>query len=284
MVSRYSIVQYVPNPIADERINIGVLAFDDERVCVRFLSNWERVKRFGMEDIHFLKDFASRVEDAAADGLLFPGDSPNETPQQERLIRVAQNWFNSIQLTEPRGSLDDVESLLADIADTCLFEPPEKPKPRDRAVAASVAVRQIKNVLEHRFGDAAKELIHKNYPLLGSHNIKHEFDVVVANGKPYFAAQGLSFEVKVKTTLQNSISWKIYDVKELQPDFPLAIVTLPPNSHDPTHEKIKQNYEKITSMYSDLGADILTEDEVKPWVEDNLKKFDLSNRSHIKLC
>jgi len=52
MVSRYSIVQYVPNPIADQRINIGVLAFDDNRVCVRFLSNWERVKRFGMEDIH----------------------------------------------------------------------------------------------------------------------------------------------------------------------------------------------------------------------------------------
>ncbi|MGL4618228.1 MAG: DUF3037 domain-containing protein [Chroococcidiopsis sp.] len=29
MASRYSIVQYVPNPITDERINIGVVAFDD---------------------------------------------------------------------------------------------------------------------------------------------------------------------------------------------------------------------------------------------------------------
>jgi Protein of unknown function (DUF3037) len=28
MASRYSIIQYVPNPIADERINIGVLAFE----------------------------------------------------------------------------------------------------------------------------------------------------------------------------------------------------------------------------------------------------------------
>jgi len=265
MVSRYSIVQYVPNPIADERINIGVLAFDDNRVRVRFLNNWERVKRFGMEDIHFLKDFASRMEDAAADGLLFPGDSPNETPKQERLIRVAQNWFNSIQLTEPRGSLDDVESLLADIADTCLLEPPEEPKPRDRAFAVQVTRRKIKNVL----GDAAKDLVKSNYPLSG-YRTKHKFDVVVANEKPYFAAQGISFEVQVKETLRDSIYWKNPDVKKCHPDFPLAIVTLPPNPNNSAYKRLEKNYNDITSMYSDLGADILTEDNIEPWVKDHL--------------
>jgi hypothetical protein len=276
MVSRYSIVQYVPNPIADERINIGVLAFDDNRVRVRFLSNWERVKRFGMEDIHFLKDFASRMEDAAADGLLFPGDSPNETPKQERLIRVAQNWFNSIQLTEPRGSLDDVDSLLADIADTCLLEPPEKPKPRDRAFAVQMTRSKIKNVL----GDAAKDLVKSNYPLSG-YRTKHKFDVVVANGQPYFAAQGISFEVRVKEDIQNSIAWKIADVKKHQPDFPLAIVTLPPNPKYPAHNKLERNYQKVTSMYSKLGADILTEDNMGPWVKDHLKPTDTTTMELI---
>lgn len=276
MVSRYSIVQYVPNPIADERINIGVLAFDDDRVCVRFLSHWERVKRFGMEDIHFLKDFASRMEDAAADGLLFPGDSPNETPKQERLIRVAQNWFNSIQLTEPRGSLDDVDSLLADIADTCLLEPPEKPKPRDRAFAVQMTRRKIRNIL----GDRAKDLVKNNYSLSG-HFEKHEFDVVVANGQPYFAAQGISFEVRVKETLQDSISWKISDVKKCHPDFPLAIVTLPPNPNNYAYKMLEEKYKYITSMYSDLGADILTEDNMGPWVKDHLKPIDSTTMEPI---
>ena len=55
MVSRYSIIQYVPNPIADERINIGVVAFNEDAVRTHFLSNWERVRYFGMEDTEFLK-------------------------------------------------------------------------------------------------------------------------------------------------------------------------------------------------------------------------------------
>ncbi|MBD2294685.1 DUF3037 domain-containing protein [Anabaena sphaerica FACHB-251] len=28
MASKYSVIQYVPDPIADQRINIGVIAFD----------------------------------------------------------------------------------------------------------------------------------------------------------------------------------------------------------------------------------------------------------------
>jgi Protein of unknown function (DUF3037) len=50
MVSRYSVIRYVPNPSADERINIGVLVSDEQEVRVRFLQNWERVRCFGMSE------------------------------------------------------------------------------------------------------------------------------------------------------------------------------------------------------------------------------------------
>jgi len=39
MASYYSIIQYVPNPIANERINIGVLIFDEKEIKVNFLEN-----------------------------------------------------------------------------------------------------------------------------------------------------------------------------------------------------------------------------------------------------
>ena len=84
MPSRYSIIQYVPNPIADERINIGVLAFDENLVKVSFLKNWQCVKDFGGEKIDFLQDFAERMQVQANHGLLFPGDETNETPKQDR--------------------------------------------------------------------------------------------------------------------------------------------------------------------------------------------------------
>ncbi|MBD2774779.1 DUF3037 domain-containing protein [Iningainema tapete] len=84
MVSRYSIIQYVPDPIADERINIGVVVFNEDAVKSRFLTNWERVRLFGMEDIDFLKDFADRVQKAALDDILFPGDEHSKIPNHER--------------------------------------------------------------------------------------------------------------------------------------------------------------------------------------------------------
>jgi hypothetical protein len=270
MASKYSIVQYVPNPIADERINIGAVTFDDDNVCVRFLTNWERVRCFGMEDIDFLKDFAKRMNEAASSGLLFPGDKPDGTPKHERLTRIARGWINSIQFTEPRGSLDNADSLIEDIAYSYLVDTtPQKPKFRDRQAAARVATSQIRKVLKQRVKSEAKELLKTNYSIPGNHT-KHDFDVVVANGQPYFAAHGISFEVHIPKTLQNSVSWMITDVKACNPDFPLAIVVLPPKQDAPDYEQLERIYQQNSSTYLDLGASVLAENEVEPWVSQRL--------------
>jgi Protein of unknown function (DUF3037) len=123
VVSGYSVIQYVPNPIANERINVGVLAFDEETVKVHFLSHWDRVRAFGaIENIDFLKEFARRMEAAVEDGLLFPGDAPGEISRYDRLLKVARGWINSIQFTEPHGSLEAVDSLLEDCIKTYLLD------------------------------------------------------------------------------------------------------------------------------------------------------------------
>ncbi|NER25203.1 MAG: DUF3037 domain-containing protein [Symploca sp. SIO1C2] len=132
MASRYSIIQYVPNPIADERINIGVLVFDRHNVKVHFLSNWNRVSCFGSQaDIKTLKDFAHRMQESAEKGLLFPGDEPSDRPKHERLLEVSLGWINSIQFTQPRGSLEPIDSLLDDVIQTYLLEPQPKLKSSD---------------------------------------------------------------------------------------------------------------------------------------------------------
>ena len=123
MASYYSIIQYVPNPIANERINIGVLIFDDKEIKVKFLKNWNRVKNFCMGDITFLRDFESQMQKAVAQGLLFPGDSLLDQPRQERLQRVSESWMNSVQFTEPNFSLKPVDKLLEDSIKKYLIEP-----------------------------------------------------------------------------------------------------------------------------------------------------------------
>lgn len=123
MASYYSIIQYVPNPIANERINIGVLIFDDKEIKVKFLKNWNRVKNFCMGDITFLRDFESQMQNAVSQGLLFPGDSLLDQPRQERLQRVSESWMNSVQFTEPNFSLKPVDKLLEDSIKKYLIEP-----------------------------------------------------------------------------------------------------------------------------------------------------------------
>ena len=273
MASRYSIVQYVPNPIADERINIGVVAFDDNDVRVQFLNNWSRVQAFGREDIHFLRDFAKRMNFAASEGLFFPGDEPDGTPKHERLKKIARGWINSIQFTEPHGSLDNVENLLEDIAQTYLVNVVPTKTKRNRQDAARITTSIIRKTLRS-YDDkpALKEMLKNDFPVKGSHK-EHKFDAVVANGQPYFAAHGISFEVHIPESLQDSISWMISDVKESDPKLPIGIVALPPKQEWQDYEKLNKLYKTTISTYRSLGAEVLQENEVQPWASYTLDKL-----------
>ena len=69
MPTTYTVVQYVPDPIADERLNVGVIAVSGEHARSRFLTNWLRAERFGNASVRVLKDFARQVERAEIPAL-----------------------------------------------------------------------------------------------------------------------------------------------------------------------------------------------------------------------
>jgi hypothetical protein len=271
MVSRYSVIQFVPDPIADERINFGVLVFDEDEVMVRFLNNWERVQCFGMEDIDFLKNFAHEMHKAASSGLLFPGDVQNDLPRQEKLIKISCGWINSIQFSEPHGSLESLESLLEDSVKTYLREPPveKKSKLRDRQAAARIVTSGIRESLKQRFGDQAKGLLKKGYALPG-HQMEHKFDATVANGKPILSAHGISFEVQTPETMITSLAFMISDLKESRPNFPLAVVALPPSDESSEYRRLEKIYTKTINIYHRMGASVLEEEEVAEWTSEHL--------------
>lgn len=303
MVSRYSIIQYVPNPIADERINIGVVAFSDHEVRVQFLVNWERVRNFGMKNIDSLKDFAERMKETASRGLVFPGDEESEIPKHERLTKIARGWMNSIQFTEPRPSLAHVDKLLHNIVEDFLVEPHnsmintdktykyisinssiqsidkstpqllDKSTPRNRKQASRIATSSVKEAFKNWLGkdnqEKFKTLIKQKYEFDGKRE-KFEFDVAVANGSPYLLAQGLSFEINPQKKSLQALCWSIENVKKCNQDLPIAVITLPPKEDSPNYSEQQSIYEQSTANYLDLGADILQEDQVPDWIEEKL--------------
>ena len=47
MPSRYTLIQYRPDPASDEQLNIGVIAWDADGAHVVFVESWEHVRLFG---------------------------------------------------------------------------------------------------------------------------------------------------------------------------------------------------------------------------------------------
>lgn len=274
MSSRYSIIQYVPNPIADERINIGIVAFNDQLVRTKFVQSWKRVRCFAISDgdLDYLQEFKNKINKLASLGLLFADSTEDKSQNLERLNKISRSWGNSVQFTEPRGSLEDPDTLLKDIFQDLLIEPSTANAPvfRDRQGAVKVARGKIRKVLEG-FGKEAKEYYKKDHKLKGNHG-DNKFDVAVANGKTFLAAQGISFEVQTPEQTISSTSWIISDVKKLQPNTPLGVIMLPPIEESPYFDQTKKAYKDCQSRFRSLGADVIEEKDVESWTHDRLGK------------
>lgn len=120
MSSYYSIIQYIPNIIADERINIGIVVFDKSSIKTEFLSNWSRVKAFSNnKDTYFLDNFEKDITNLCIRNI-FRSDT---LPPYERLKDLSRSWLNTVQITEPRGSLLEIENLLRECKRDYLIEP-----------------------------------------------------------------------------------------------------------------------------------------------------------------
>ena len=276
MVSRYSIIQYVPNPIADERMNIGVLAFDNENVRVQFLRNWSRVHDFGGENIRFLRDFAKKMQDSVEKEIFFAKNEDKNISRQEYLQKITQESINSIQFTESKASLMDVDTLLQDIVSICLIDSiTKKALLRDRQGASKLANSRIKQAVTKYLGGDSEGLLQKHYSISGKHE-KHEFDIAVANGHPYFATHGVSFEINPKKNLLDALSYSIIDIKELDQNIPLGIFVLPPKKNlSKNYNDLQKIYNSRTETFREIGAEVLKEDELNDWVHSVLVSTNL---------
>src|SRR5262245_57810921 len=136
MPTFYTVAQCVPDPVADERINFGVIVYGDGQIRSRFVKNWTRIRQFGVKDIRFLRDFVSRIEAAEAGQETLPAVPGLQRFDEAALQRIIGHWASGIQFTEPRGSLRDPDVVLDDAATRFLrgaADPRRRHRSRTRA-------------------------------------------------------------------------------------------------------------------------------------------------------
>jgi hypothetical protein len=261
--THYTVVQYLPNPLSGERVNVGLIAWKHGRIASRFINDWRRVHSFGGEDIDFIRDFAERVEEAATTEPFLPGVAHGPHLDEERLKKIIGSWMHSIQFSEPRASLKAPDDVLNEMTPVFLRGVRRRAKNwLDRRAVAAMVAHSVRSSVTHVVTKKdLNELIKRNHPIKGKLS-RHPFDVVVANGKPLFAAHGLSFQIADTRLLDletNATAFAITDVRDALPRFPLAVLTLPPTKKSPLFTQAQR-------IFHGLEADVMeSEEEMDKW-------------------
>src|SRR5262249_30638269 len=157
-----------PDPVRDERLNVGVIVFGDGQVRSRFVENWNRVRAFGEENIEFLRSFARHADQLT----------------EEKVREVVGSWHSSIQLTPTAGSLLSLGDLLVDAASRSLRDSsPQARQYRTRRQAVALTRNTVRQAVRALLGARAERLVKNDLPLTGPRG-EHEFDVGGRNGRP----------------------------------------------------------------------------------------------------
>jgi hypothetical protein len=279
MAAYYTVVQYVPDPIADERINVGVIVFNADQIRSRFLQNWDRVSRFAQGDISHVQEFADWVRGAGAQlpsrpaTITLPGYPEPFRLNEQTIRRMAAEWSNSIQLTGPQPSLEDPDVLLLRMAQAHLREPVRRTRAfRDRQAAARIAVRTVRDAVAEHYGSTmASKTVHSNYQIGGKLVENFRVDLAITNGRIYVASQTLSFETYNMAELDRQMRDVIYtlrDVGELSAHIRTDLVALPPRTDMRNHRQAEERFRHLSEMCEQIGARLVLENDVPEWADE----------------
>ena len=279
MPAFYSVIQYVPDTVADERINVGVLVFSEGRVRSRFLQNWDRVRRFAQKDIDYVRDFADWVSNAAVQPagssvtMPLPGFSASMRPDQQTIRQIATEWSNGIQITTPQPSLEDPDRLLLKMAEIHLREPEVRTRVfRDRQMVARDTVTTVRRAFSKRLGPTrAGDVVHADYPIGGRVVPNIRVDMAITNGRIYLASQALSFETHDVSELDRQMRDAVYtlrDVSDLSKQIRIDLVALPPKPNQQNYRRAEERWRDLRLMCNQIGAGLVVGEDVLRWASE----------------
>jgi hypothetical protein len=166
MACFYSLIQYVPDVLAEERITFGVVVYWQRGVASRFVKNWGRIRAVaGGGDIDFLRGFAGRFESEFVSRTYI--DIPDAGPLGETLIhKLSRDWHHSIQLTRPRASMAAPQRLIDQLSERALGSAWRQPRRASKASIIDDATALLRNELTAQTGrdfyDAVRTSEHLN--------------------------------------------------------------------------------------------------------------------------
>ena len=133
MSAHYTIIQYLPDPIIDEKINIGIVVLGNNKSYFRFLQNWRRVACFAEnKNIAFLHEFVQQIEKANSSQEASDILGERVRLDMATIEYMITNWCNAIQFTPWRWSALEPVHVLEMNSARFLIDKPKKHTKRTR--------------------------------------------------------------------------------------------------------------------------------------------------------
>lgn len=266
-LTKYSIVRFVPDPVKDERINIGIVAVgEDGAPSARFISDLKKVRRFSPEHV----DLARQCLDHLADWLV-PAQPHfgQEVINADGLAVLATEYRNMVQFSEPMVALMTVDEVV-DFEFGRFVERPDEDESvqhRPSTLVYNAAMLSLGQNLERRFSKTgiSRHLLHRNVDMTGALS-NHTFGLAVQNGQPYLAAQVVSLRNGFKDVERaiGSVAWDIRDVRDRGGDIRLSVLLTDPGAD----KRVSKLGTKAHGLFHELGADVVNPSEIGDWAED----------------
>ena len=271
-VYRYSLIQYVPDPVRDERVNVGVAVTGGDETApaaaVRsaFLPKGEmgRLKQLGgIDQFDLVLDLAEQMSGGRSrEGATSPGDSA-QFWDADALDRASREWANVLRITRPRSFVFDDPDLLLQRLYKQLVERPKRhvERSRDRRWVSKRVLDSFERALKARDpGINLSQHLERNRTIHGRDD-SHVFALEVRNGRPKFLVDALSVEggeESSRKTEVDALKWKVEDVvKALKGSLRVAVAAIGPD----------ERLDPQARVFESLGAELIREAALDSWVE-----------------
>lgn len=268
MTSFYSIIKYVPDPLAGESINIGVVSFSGNQVLLKFVDNWSRARNLANHEPETAKSVARDLTDQLKAGKL----------DAERIMKFADAWQNQVQWTSPHASLKSVEDLFQDVVGAYLFERDVKIRKPGKRRAIKLAIDSLTSELHKNFHvptSRIRSFIKTDYPAAGKLE-QHSLDLAIVNGALKTAAVAVSFSqvnnAHIKRDI-DAIAFVIEDIRKANGNLPLSVLAY----SEGADLSIVQNAEKL---FQNWNTKVITEKQVGAWSQSVVKSLPKNMMSH----
>jgi hypothetical protein len=260
MASYYSVIQFVPNPLNDERVNVGVITFDDDEVHSRTLQNWSRVHSFVGNNSAEIRH--------AVDALL-------KVDLSSEVVRhIASSWRHSLQLTEPKASTSDSFDLLAEISDLMLIDPERQTRSNTKLSVLRDARMQLESALYSRWSNVEAPVRVEQRIQLAGKFAAHSADIAVSNGHVLVAAGAISFARRSTTPLAKDVSdiaWMLDDLQQDADSPPMAVLVAPPD------DRRRSDFASAVEVFRSLNATVVERAKIGDWASEVIAELQIAD-------